>query len=608
MNLFKTLSFIFFFVCVGKIYSQVTVQTSNLKVNGSAVTNNTINFNGSPTVSVNIDITLKTFNGNNSNIFGNLYLFFKPNSSENEIQIGFSTVTFTVSYPPFVTQTTYTSQNYFNSVVLQASNFFASGGTFYVKYINNNNQSYSSANIQVIGGTRTSSNPPANQINSICCNQTIRYGDKPTVITGSNLNPTGISISWVNGSNTEVRNQLIPINFINTSVSNNNFDPDYLFETTVFKRKVAVNYSRTYSNPITITVVPSPIFSNDIVPGSFVLKSIGTQYNYEYEALDNESFDLGGLGARVNLNVLSNPFHTVLRSDTSIRIDSYKWQYKNSNADATWLDVPFGNTYGLTSFSWNSLPDFQYHSHFYFRRIAIYQNISRVSNIMKIVKRKSTTTNTICCDESVRGITNFIPSIIIGSTPIFNSIEAGVTNLNNPPLNISNPIYQWQVSSRSSEWVNIVGANSKDYLPPVEFYNYNVAKEFRRIVRFNYKVRSSLTSSVLIDKFFESYSNYVTKFNSTGRGNRVAMKNSESKEIENIKIYPNPVSSILSISGIVNNLEYKIYNSLGQEMTLVPLISMDNLINLDVSDLTNGIYYFNFMNGTESVTQKFIKI
>lgn len=594
MNLIKFFLLTFCLINFSKSFSQVTVQTSNLKVNDVIINDNTINFNNNSNVNVSIEVNLTTLNGNTNNIFGNLYLFYKPNSSENEVQVGFAPVTFIVSYPPFVTQTTYTSRNHFSTAYLQASNFFATGGVFYAKYINNNNSSFVSSNIPVIGGTRTSSNPPPTQSNTICCNQTIRKGDKPSIITGSTLSqPSNGGISWVNGSNVIVDNYLV--NNIN------NFSSDYLFETTVFKRRIRVNYSSTYSNSITITVVPNPIVSNSIYLDASRLTG---DLDGSYEVLDNEALNFYGTNPKVNLNVLNNPNHTVSRSDTYVNVDSFQWQYKSGNNK--WKDVPNSANNSLENFYLSGLDNFRYNSEFYFRRIAKYQNISLVSSVLKVVKKQSSIYNTICCDQLLQSSSTVMPSptLVSGSIAEFNLVDAGISSFSSyPPLNISNPIYQWQVSNRNSVWTNIVGANFKDYLPPI-INTFGTKVKYRRVVRFNYKAYDGHFGGTpkYVDRFYDTYTNTLIISTTTS-----TVRKSELIDDSIFEVYPVPVSDFLNISNIKKGYEFYVFNSIGQKIKLDFIVLNENLIRLDVSSLSNGVYYIHFMNGAESVIRKIIK-
>lgn len=71
--------------------------------------------------------------------------------------------------------------------------------------------------------------------------------------------------------------------------------------------------------------------------------------------------------------------------------------------------------------------------------------------------------------------------------------------------------------------------------------------------------------------------------------------------LKSIKVYPNPASEFIKLTGLDKSEKYKIYNILGSE------ISDGNLSNeekLDVRDFPNGLYFLKFDNGN---TLKFLK-
>lgn len=601
MNLIKFLSIIFCLSFVTNSSSQVTVQTSNLKVNGVVTTSNTINFNSSASVSVSLDVNLTTLNGTSNNLFGNLFLYFKPINTENEVLVGFTSVTFVVNNPPFVTATNYTSMNSFSSVVLSASNFFATGGVFYAKYINNNNVNYLSTNISVIGGTRTSTNPPTSQSNSICCNQTIRKGDKPSSISGSMLNTAGVNVSWIKGSNTYVANY-------STVNNNNNFVSDYLTENTSFKRRISSSSNiTTDSNFITVTVVPNPIISNTITADASLIEE-GV-----YELSDTEQIQFSGFSSQVNLNVLSNPFHTVLRSDPYVSVSDYQWQYKSPISDAKWTNITNATTSFLSGFSLSNLGNNNSNNFYLIRRIAKYQTISLVSNVLKVIVRKSSISNTICCNQTLSAISSGYtsPSLIVGSVPVFSATDSG----NSSDLRSSSFIYQWQTRTRSNPWTNIVGANSKDYLPPNINYS-GTTISYRRVVIFNVTYWAGYFGDTGVQNYYEAtyttYSNTITISTPRIRSARISSEESiKDNYITNseIVIYPNPAFSILNISNKndFTNTNVKIFNTLGQEIKL-DFINLDkNSMSVDVSSLNTGLYYLHFEKKSEVIVEKFIK-
>ncbi|MEO5776490.1 MAG: T9SS type A sorting domain-containing protein [Flavobacterium sp.] len=557
-------------------FGQVTVTTENLKVNGVAASS--VNFNASSSLAFTVDVNLKTFDGSTNNIFGNLYLYYKPSATTPEVQIGIWVITFVVTYPPFVTQTTYTNQSSFAPITLSASNFFPTGGIIYARYVNNNNSSYTSSNISITGGTRVATSPPPSTGNTICCNQTIRYGDKP-VITGSTITtlPPGVTLHWAKGSGFGGAAQTNHA----TSDGWNNFDPDYMFQTTTYKR-VLVSSTSTKSNDITVTVVPTPIASNTIMcNGSKLSDGI-------YESGELESLDFSGLGANFNLNVLADPFHSPVRADSYESVSEYQWQYRSGYANSRWQDIT-----NVTGF----VQPAGYPDNFFIRRIAKHQNIRNVSNILQVYIRKASVSNTICCDQALA--INQVPAAVTGTAAVYSTADGGKTNT---PTNITIK-YQWQSRFRSSPWTNIVGANSQNYAAPA-ITSPNISVSYRRIARVDY-YRPSEISGNPTASFYETYSNVISLETAGGTRTKISMVHQDSQ----FTIFPNPTSSILNIS-VTNGLEstsFKTFNALGQDIKLNFIKLDDNVISVDVSVLTKGVYYILLEIDSKIIVKKFIK-
>jgi hypothetical protein len=72
-----------------------------------------------------------------------------------------------------------------------------------------------------------------------------------------------------------------------------------------------------------------------------------------------------------------------------------------------------------------------------------------------------------------------------------------------------------------------------------------------------------------------------------------------------ISLYPNPSQGYLHIkSDIKNNInDIKVYNIKGEELTLRTQISADGI---DMSSLTNGVYFITFDIGTTHLTKKIV--
>ena len=72
-------------------------------------------------------------------------------------------------------------------------------------------------------------------------------------------------------------------------------------------------------------------------------------------------------------------------------------------------------------------------------------------------------------------------------------------------------------------------------------------------------------------------------------------------EYDTVKIYPNPASDFITISGLKNKENYIVYDVLGTEI-LKGIIIEEGEIR--IKNFSNGLYFLRFDNGN---TIKFIK-
>lgn len=499
---------------------------------------------------------------------------------------------------------------------LSWGDFFTSGGFIYAEYKNSNSTSaasYKSSNIAVIkdatlNGSGTMNPPadapdPSKTPNTLCCNQIVRLGDKPAPITGSQYlnpyqdSPYGINFSWEAKGNPSVR-------FQNLDNVNKILNIDYISELGDFNvtRSLGYNYSvdkPNKSNVVTITVVPSPILTNTISTNN-----LANSDGY-YELSNATTLNLYGISSKINLTMLQDPTHTNTRGDIITDVDGYKWEYKNNELNSNpWITIP-NESNGDLNFSDPSLLTNPEDSYYLVRRIATYQNTSRISNEIKILIRGLRYNNTICCDQVLKitpPSTFESPQIITGSA----------ASLDNPlpeayDFQIRSITYQWQSQSLeggypTSSWSNISGATSKDYLPSLPLtvvsgrrgnYGFKSTYKFRRIATIDYLV----------------VTNKVTYGTVTSYSNETNLDGTVSQPY--IKLYPNPASSTLNIESTVDiaNAKVKILNILGNVVNSNNFsILSPNIISINVADLPTGTYFITIENGLSNITQKtFIK-
>lgn len=570
--------------------SQVNVEVSDLKVNN--VVSGNINFNNQDVINVSFKAKLKTFNDDPNNILGNLYV--KTKESQNTlfpVQKYIQAVTFTVQYPPFVTQITYNA-SFDVSVQLNASEYYASGGVLYCEYVNNTTTAFLSTEKSIVGGKKVPATDTGSLTNDICCNQTIRYGDKPNMITG-NLVAGQISAGWYSQNGYFSGNQAADVK--------NTLDPDYMFSTMTFTRLLGNAYPYKRSNEVTITVVQTPIISNTIGTNA-VLVSEGV-----FEIGRDKTVEFYGNISKANLNILNNPAHLPAHFDLFDDVTEYQWQYKNFTHLNTWVNIVGATAVNLTAFT----P--QYTTYGYkVRRIAKYQGISRVSNEIEIVVRGNTAQNVICCDQvlisSASGIQ--LPEIITGSEYIFNIYDHVDPSDLDSFVSFS-ILYQWQKQNRSLSWENVdSNGNSKDYLPPSLGRGGNV--KYRRVLTINYKYYAKRPFVNLQNVTKVYYSNEVSLTVSGGiRGRNTKGDSLQNWDVNKRSVvFPNPVATVLSVSNIFEASKsiVTIIDETGREIAIDNNVEKnEDMLSINVSKLPKGVYFLKIENNADIVFKKFIK-
>ncbi|MCC9073729.1 T9SS type A sorting domain-containing protein [Flavobacterium sp. F-65] len=573
------------------------VTLTPLVVNGKSFTSGPLNLESTPisSVSLNVKVDSPAPPGDNGTI--NVY-YLKANALGASIPSGGNGGTLLFGGGKTANRQFVISLNW--------NDFSTSGGYVYAEYKNATGVVYKSASIAVIknstlgGGTLTppaDAPNPANIANTLCCNQTVRLGEKPSLIIGSQYaNPYanynyGINSSWSATGNSTIK-------FLSTE--NQTLELDYITELKNFTVSRGLGYNNTLnhtnkSNTITVTVVPSPISRNEITIDASI-----DENNFAEITNTNPKMIIGNWPT-VNLNTLQDPFNTPKRSDTYAEIEKYEWQYGLTNKTYpivnNWTTLPNENSASLNSSSLPILSDSE-DNVYLVRRIAIYKDLKITSNSLKIVLRTVRNNNTICCDQAlIISASNTIstPTLIIGSdaTPETNQYLK----------------YQWQSQSidnnnsgKISNWSNIVGATSKDYLPPtLQLVSSNRRGEitWSTPVIYNYR---RVTEPQYYNGIF-SYSNEINL-------SSINYKNSESSVI----IYPNPATSVINIKNKnfaykPNNLNLNIVNIMGQIVNSNNFSLVDPYtISINISDLPIGTYFINLQSTPSRTTQlKFYK-
>lgn len=551
-------------------------------VNGQSVSGGPINLGGTPnsTISLGVNVEMPAIPGN----YGTITIH-SVNGLNDNIVTGGNGGTL------FFGEGKSASRSFV--INLLWSSFTTSGCYIYAEYKTGGGVIYKSSNLAIIknatqgGGTPqipADAPDPAKIPNSICCNQTVRLGDKPTIITGSQyLNPYqgqtyGINASWQVNGNPNVR-------ILEVDNANKTLSLDYVENLGNFTIMRGLGYPTTLtpsnkSNTVTITVVPSPILLNEIS----VVDTVNADGFVEIISTNPKQIFGTRHGSQVNLNILQDPFHTSQRGDTFTEIERFEWQYAKTNkalgGNLNWITINSSHPYNLESF--NPLDQNNNEDNYYLlRRIAIYQNIKRVSNTLKLVLRTIRNNNTICCNQT----------LLISQS---NSIEPPtlITGSNAQPDSNNYLKYQWQSqaidntsTTKLGSWTNIVGATSKDYLPPalqLVSTNYGRGVIWTTPTTYNYR-------RITVPLYYNgewSYSNEI---------NLSSLNLNPTTTPSRINLYPNPATTILNLETTDINLAtaiISIVNISGNTMTpLSSSIINPNLVSLNISNFTVGTYF-----------------
>ncbi|MGJ8684373.1 MAG: T9SS type A sorting domain-containing protein [Nonlabens sp.] len=109
------------------------------------------------------------------------------------------------------------------------------------------------------------------------------------------------------------------------------------------------------------------------------------------------------------------------------------------------------------------------------------------------------------------------------------------------------------------------------------------------------------------------YNVYLTAFKGckahhfTRKVSQATLSNVTVASQQEIKVYPNPVTNYFTISATGDSIyKYQLYDTLGQEIRAVEVVSQ-NQVNVDMSDLSSGIYYLQVQVANQSYNYQMVK-
>jgi hypothetical protein len=157
---------------------------------------------------------------------------------------------------------------------------------------------------------------------------------------------------------------------------------------------------------------------------------------------------------------------------------------------------------------------------------------------------------------------------------------------------VTETVYKTDASPADTKWA--FGTTSD--IDTLKFNNWENAIAGNPLSMINRDmVLYLITDSVYIDIKFTSWT-------SGGAGGGFSYERSADQSLSfdefetnnKIKLFPNPVSDIISISGVKDNVDYKIFNLSGTEI-YNGTFSYNGKI--DIKNIPSGLYFFKFQNG-----------
>lgn len=582
-------------------FGQVTTTITDLKVNNTTSTG--ITFNSNSTITAKFDVNLLTYNGASSNILGNIHIYIKKNATSEPVEVGWSPITFSVNYPPFVPQETYTNKTPF-TIELIKSSFFASGGVLYAEYKNNNGNKYKSSNIAISGGTLVApSNPdPGNPGNP----GTPGVSSIPFLeVTNLRYAETNEVVKDFMGTSVIMDHFVILLPKNKPSVSLNvDFEikrdlraPSFTLCDSYISwgEQVLVGWSKLpcteYTNtvygtlPIDVTVPDNPYKVKDFSLHPSGGKGTGLRiYVVELEFLGTDIFAvLNGRGDNARVTGISGGSAKVIAGEV---LDERRGIMRPLYEDCDqfrWFRRPVG---GMWAYDGTSSPDInnitqptEFFRRSFYKGTWVDSNIVLIDQVPVINPNLPVIqmNNTICCNQTVAL-----------SAPI-------ATLIGNVPT-VSNYTYKWQFSGDNATWTELIGANtvSKDFTPSSFTSSRDSSPRYYR--------RAVITPSGV------SYSNSVKIEMGVSSGRTANAEDSSDAVFNEINVFPNPTFGVLNINGY--NLEkenVKIFDITGRQIDPSGLQKNDNSIEMDISNLPNATYLLLIESSNGTIYKKIIK-
>ncbi|MDX2171816.1 MAG: choice-of-anchor B family protein [Bacteroidota bacterium] len=204
-------------------------------------------------------------------------------------------------------------------------------------------------------------------------------------------------------------------------------------------------------------------------------------------------------------------------------------------------------------------------------------------------------------------------NIIDGSSTTSNldNTDFGTVNVGN---NLTNTfvIQNTGIGTLSITGINFTGANASEYnVLGGPSFPFTVAPSGSQTINIQYAPIAAGTSSALVTLTNNDLNESAYDFVISGTGSVVVNGlNSNSNQSFNLSLFPNPAQNEIEFNMpfYSKDLLIKVYDTQGKliiERTNTDILKLSNTSGkMNVSELTNGLYYFSIISNTKSVASK----
>ncbi|MBO9584093.1 MAG: T9SS type A sorting domain-containing protein [Flavobacterium sp.] len=588
----------------------ITIELLNVTTNGQILPNNTINFNGVDDLVLEFDLRTSYTGTVAKYCEGTSYAaFYEPNEFDNETAQHYNNGVEPIQLIWYPIKLEHINNNHYSytyrkKLLFKKSTVYSTGCSIVFTY------GPTKLTYKIIGGTKTGKEPYSPSVANIKLTS-LSYSDGSPIINNKIIVPDYVG----NEIGTQSINLSFDFDVKYGSQFSQGYYPSYIIQ---------IRHDEGYSTSLiplfekiistdkgTVTIKNLVIKSSDLRPNDHLRILFNFQearVNLDWALIkgNNEKPILNNIisdNQTIAYGQICKPFTTPsapyidysIICDRNVRtcqtlydyryITSFQWQTRTQGTNWT-------NISGATAKDYS--PNKPFTENTYYRRLAYFGNEQySISNTTAVIIQDTSISNNICCDQSLQ-FKNSQPQPINGSA-----------------INTDSYTYQWQYSKnfRRNEflpWNDILGATNQNY-------NHNFTEDaitndektqFRRIIKLN-SLPINISNSVVVSRYSVlDYTPTPSRRSSlqSQSSNNLDLTNLNEFDINNLSIYPNPASDILSIDGPVNIELIKLYDSYGTKLDINKHQKSANLIEVNTSKLQPGVYILKIDNTTYSKT------